>query len=101
MLMTIKADYREFIAEDAELLAIMSVLAGATPVLFQRSDRLIAIATSALCLFLLSFLIIRYIMLVNVRWLVEGYSPRKRTTWKCTASRISRKASLSFSGCWV
>ena len=48
MLMTIKADYREFIAEDAELLGIMSVLAGATPVIFQRSDRLIAIATSAL-----------------------------------------------------
>ena len=71
MLMTIKADYREFIAEDAELLAIMSVLAGATPVLFQRSDRLVAIATSALCLFLLSFLIIRFIMLVNVRWMVE------------------------------
>ena len=69
--MTIKADYREFIAEDAELMGIMSVLAGATPVLFQRSDRLIAIATSVLCLFLLSFLIIRYIMLVNVKWLVE------------------------------
>jgi len=71
MRMTIKADYREFIAKDAELLAIMSVFAGAAPVLFQRSDRLIAIAISALCLFLLSFLVIRYIILVNVKWLVE------------------------------
>lgn len=56
--MTIKADYREFIAEDAELVAIMSILAGAAPVLFQRFDNLIAIATSALCLFLLSILVI-------------------------------------------
>lgn len=68
--MTIKADYREFIAEDAELVAIMSILAGAAPVLFQRFDNLIAIATSALCLFLLSILVIRYIMLVNVKWLI-------------------------------
>lgn len=68
--MTIKADYREFIAEDAELLAVMSVLAGAAPVLLRGSDRLIAVAASALGLFLLSFLVIRYIMLVNVKWLV-------------------------------
>ena len=67
--MKIKADYREFIAEDAELVAIMSILAGAVPVLFQRFDNLIAIATSALCLFLLSILV-RYIMLVNVKWLI-------------------------------
>lgn len=69
--MTIKADYREFIAEDAGIVAIMSILAGAAPVIFQRFDTLIVIATSALCLLILSFLVIRYFMLVNVKWLVE------------------------------
>ena len=69
--MTIKADYREFIAEDAGIVAIMSILAGAAPVIFQRFDTLIVIATSALCLLILTFLVIRYIMLVNVKWLVE------------------------------
>ena len=69
--MTIKADYREFIAEDAGIVAIMSILAGAAPVIFQRFDTLIVIATSALCLLILTFLVIRYFMLVNVKWLVE------------------------------
>ena len=69
--MTIKADYREFIAEDAGIVAIMSILAGAAPVICQRFDTLIVIATSALCLLILTFLVIRYIMLVNVKWLVE------------------------------
>ncbi len=71
MNMKVQADYREFIAQDAGLIAIMSLLAGAAPVLLQEFDRLIAIATSALCVFLLSILVIRYIMLVNVKWLIE------------------------------
>lgn len=68
--MEVKADYREFIAEDAGLLAIMSLLVGATPVLLQQSDRLVAMAAACLAVFLLSVLVIRYVMLVNVTWVI-------------------------------
>lgn len=69
--MEVKADYREFIAEDAGLLAVMSLLAGATPVLLHQSDGLIATVVGCLSVFLLSVLIIRYILLVNVSWIID------------------------------
>ena len=34
--MTIRADYRQFVAEDKELVAVLAFLAGAVPVVYNR-----------------------------------------------------------------
>lgn len=69
--MKIRADYRQFVAEDAGLIAIMAVLTGAVPVIIRDYDRMMGIAMGALAAFILIFLVLRYVMLVNVKWLVE------------------------------
>lgn len=38
--MKIRADYRQFVAEDAGLIAIMAVLTGAVPVIIRDYDRM-------------------------------------------------------------
>ena len=69
--MKIRADYRQFVAEDAGLIAIMAVLTGAVPVIIRDYDRMMGIAMGSLAAFNLIFLVLRYVMLVNVKWLVE------------------------------
>jgi uncharacterized membrane protein YdbT with pleckstrin-like domain len=69
--MKIRADYRQFVAEDAGLIAIMAVLTGAVPVIIRDYDRMMGIAMGSLAAFILIFLVMRYVMLVNVKWLVE------------------------------
>ena len=69
--MKIRADYRQFVAEDAGLIAIMAVLTGAVPVIIRDYDRMMGIAMGPLAAFILIFLVLRYVMLVNVKWLVE------------------------------
>ena len=69
--MKIRADYRQFVAENAGLIAIMAVLTGAVPVIFRDYDRMMGIAMGSLAAFILIFLVLRYVMLVNVKWLVE------------------------------
>ena len=69
--MKIRADYRQFVAEDAGLIAIMAVLTGAVPVIIRDYDRMMGIAMGSLAAFILIFLVLRYVMLVNVKWLVE------------------------------
>ena len=69
--MKIRADYRQFVAEDAGLIAIMAVLTGAVPVIISDYDRTMGIAMGSLAAFILIFLVLRYVMLVNVKWLVE------------------------------
>jgi uncharacterized membrane protein YdbT with pleckstrin-like domain len=69
--MKISADYRQFVAEDAGLIAIMAVLTGAVPVIIRDYDRMMGIAMGSLAAFILIYLVLRYVMLVNVKWLVE------------------------------
>ena len=69
--MKIRADYRQFVAEDAGLIAIMAVLTGAVPVIIRDYDRMMGIAMGSLAAFIMIFLVLRYVMLVNVKWLVE------------------------------
>ena len=69
--MKIRADYRQFVEEDAGLIAIMAVLRGAVPVIIRAYDRMMGIAMGSLAAFILIFLVLRYVMLVNVKWLVE------------------------------
>lgn len=69
--MKIRADYRQFVAEDAGLIAVMAVLTGAVPVIIRDYDRMMGIAMGSLAAFILIFLVLRYVMLVNVKWLVE------------------------------
>lgn len=69
--MKIRADYRQFVAVDAGLIAIMAVLTGAVPVIIRDYDRMMGIAMGSLAAFILIFLVLRYVMLVNVKWLVE------------------------------
>lgn len=69
--MKIRADYRQFVAEDAGLIAIMAVLTGAVPVIIRDYDRMMGIAMGSLAAFILIFLVLRYVMLVNVKWIVE------------------------------
>ena len=40
--MEIKPDYRQFVAEDRELLAMLAFLSGAVPVVYGRCEQLIA-----------------------------------------------------------
>ena len=69
--MKIRADYRQFVAEDAGLIAIMAVLTGAVPVIIRDYDRMMGITMGSLAAFILIFLVLRYVMLVNVKWIVE------------------------------
>ena len=69
--MKIKADYRQFVAEDAGLIAIMALLAGAVPVIIRDYDRMVGIAMTSLAVFLSVVLLVRYVMLVSVKWVVE------------------------------
>ena len=69
--MKIKADYRQFVAEDAVLIAIMALLTGAVPVIIRDYDRMVGIAMTSLAVFLSVVLLVRYVMLVSVKWVVE------------------------------
>lgn len=69
--MKICADYRQFIADDAELFAVLAILAGAVPVVINRFDKMMSITVTSLAVFILLFLILRYVLLVNVKWFVE------------------------------
>ena len=68
---TVKADFRQFLADHAWLMALKAFFLGAIPVFVQRADRYLTLAIAALVVFMLSVLVIRYIMLTNVRWMLE------------------------------
>ena len=68
---SVKADFREFLAENTGMMAITAFFIGATPILVQRADRYLAMAVVALVVFMLSVLFVRYIMLTSVRWTLE------------------------------
>lgn len=65
--MTIRADYRQFVAENAQLIAVMAVLTGALPVIIRDRDWLMGVAMGSLAGFILVLLVLRYAMLVNVK----------------------------------
>ena len=67
----VKADFRQFLADNAGLMALTAFFLGMMLYFVQRTDRYLAIAIVALVVFLLSVLVIRYIMLTCVRWMLE------------------------------
>ena len=67
----VKADFRQFLADNAGLMALTAFFIGAMPVYAKRADRYLMLAMAALMVFMLSILVIRYIMLVSVRWMLE------------------------------
>ena len=70
--MSVRADYRQFLADDYLIIVVTSVLIGALPVMVRGHDRYLTLAVSLMTVFMLSVLVIRYAMLVCVRWSLEG-----------------------------
>ena len=70
--MSVRADFRQFLAGDYPVIAAAGILTGACPVLVSRHDRYTALAVVLVTVFTLSMLAIRYAMLVSVRWTVDG-----------------------------
>ena len=68
--MEIKADYRQFIAEDRELVAILAFLIGAVPVIYGRCEQLIAYTSLGLLVFVFLVCLTRYVMLVSHKWII-------------------------------
>ena len=68
--MEIKADYRQFIAEDRELVAILTFLIGAVPVIYGRCEQLIANTSLGLLVFVFLVCLTRYVMLVSHKWII-------------------------------
>lgn len=68
--MTIRADYRQFVAEDKELVAVLAFLAGAVPVVYNRCERLIAYTSLGLLAFVFLVCLTRYVMLVSQKWII-------------------------------
>ena len=69
--MRICADYREFLAEDMGMVAIMAFMTGALPVIIEKGGRMTMVTLVSLAVLILLYLIMRYVMLVNVKWFVE------------------------------
>ena len=69
---SVRADFRQFLAQDLLVIVVTGILCGAAPVLIRHYDRYIAMAVVLLTVFLLSVLAIRFATLVSVRWTVEG-----------------------------
>ena len=68
--MTIRADYRQFVAEDKELVAVLAFLAGAVPVVYNRCEQLIAYTSLGLLAFVFLVCLTRYVMLVSQKWII-------------------------------
>ena len=68
--MELSADYRQFVAEDKELVAILAFLAGAVPVIYGRCEQLIAYTSLGLLAFLFLVCLTRYVMLVSQKWII-------------------------------
>ena len=69
--MTIRADYRQFVAEDRELLAMLAFLSGAVPVVYGRCEQLIAYTSLGLLAFVFLVCLTRYVMLVSQKWVID------------------------------
>ena len=63
--MELSADYRQFVAEDKELVAILAFLAGAVPVIYGKCEQFIAYTSLGLMAFLFLVCLTRYVMLVS------------------------------------
>ena len=95
--MEIKPDYRQFVAEDRELLAMLAFLSGAVPVVYGRCEQLIAYTALGLLAFVFLVCLTRYVMLVSHQWIigdetlctVKGVLAR-HTDYASWASRPSR-----------
>ena len=68
--MELSADYRQFIAEDKELVAILAFLSGAVPVIYGRCELLIAYTSLGLLIFEFLVCLTRYVMLVSRKWII-------------------------------
>ncbi len=68
--MTYQADYRQFIAEDRELVAILAFLSGAAPVIYGRFDLLIGYTALGLLAFVLLVCLTRYVILITQKWII-------------------------------
>ena len=68
--MELSADYRQFVAEDKELVAILAFLAGAVPVIYGRCEMLIAYTSLGLLAFVFLVCLTRYVMLVSHKWII-------------------------------
>lgn len=68
--MEIKPDYRQFVAEDRELLAMLAFLSGAVPVVYGRCEQLIAYTALGLLAFVFLVCLTRYVMLVSHQWII-------------------------------
>ena len=68
--MEIKPDYRQFVAEDRELLAMLAFLSGAVPVVYGRCEQLVAYTSLGLLVFVLLVCLTRYVMLVSHQWII-------------------------------
>ena len=69
--MTIRADYRQFVAEDKELVAVLAFLTGAVPVVYNRCEQLIAYTSLGLLAFVFLVCLTRYVMLVTQKWVID------------------------------
>lgn len=69
--MTIRADYRQFVAEDKELVAVLAFLAGTVPVVYNRCEQLIAYTSLGLLTFVFLVCLTRYVMLVTQKWVID------------------------------
>ena len=68
--MELSADYRQFIAEDKELVAILAFLSGAVPVIYGRCEQLVAYTSLGLLAFEFLVCLTRYVMLVSRKWII-------------------------------
>lgn len=68
--MELSADYRQFIAEDKELVAILAFLSGAVPMIYGRCELLIAYTSLGLLVFEFLVCLTRYVMLVSRKWII-------------------------------
>ena len=68
--MELSADYRQFIAEDKELVAILAFLSGAVPVIYGRCEQLVAYTSLGLLVFEFLVCLTRYVMLISRKWII-------------------------------
>ena len=93
--MEIKPDYRQFVAEDRELLAMLAFLSGAVPVVYGRCEQLVAYTSLGLLVFVLLVCLTRYVMLVSHQWIIGDET-------LCTVKGVlARHTDYCFSASWA
>ena len=68
--MIVFTDYRQFVAEDWELVSVTAFMLGATPVIWFRCEPLISYTAVFLLFFIISVCVIRLVMLLAQKWII-------------------------------